>query len=76
MNDISGLASEICDNRYAVYLEGGYNLHALAEIVGSSIGHSMEQEPKLAFTEMADQDIHAASYLEEVIAVQSKYWQL
>ncbi len=76
MNDISGIAQELCDNRYAVYLEGGYNLNALAEIVGGAVGHSMEQTPDLTFTEVADQDVRAAEYLEEVISVQSKYWQL
>ena len=76
MNDISGIAEELCDNRYAVYLEGGYNTHALAEVVGGTVGHSLEQMPHLTFTEVADQDVHGAEYLEEAIAIQSKYWEL
>ena len=76
MNDISSIASEICDNRYAVYLEGGYNVHALAEVVGSAVGHSLEQKPELMFTEVADQDVNGAEFLEEIISMQSKYWKL
>ncbi len=76
IKDISSLASEMCDNRYAVYLEGGYNIHALAETVGCAMGHSLEQKPELRFTDAADRDVHGASYLEEVIAMQSKYWDL
>ena len=76
MNDISDIAKELCDNRYAVYLEGGYNIHALAETVGGAIAQSQEQKPALKFTEILDRDIHGASYLEEIISAQSKYWDL
>lgn len=76
MNDISGIAEELCDNRQAVFLEGGYNVNALAETVGGAMGQFQEQKPYLIFTEIADQDVHGADYLEEIIARQSKYWQL
>ncbi len=76
MNDISGIANEFCNNRYAVYLEGGYNINALAETVGGAMAQSQEQKPALKFTDIADQDVHGASYLEEIIAMQSKYWEL
>ena len=76
INDISGIASEVCDNRYAVYLEGGYNVHALAELVGGAMAQSQAQKPEFKFTDISDQEVRGADYLEEIIAVQSKYWEL
>lgn len=76
MKDISGIANEICENRYAVYLEGGYNVQVLAEIVGGSMARSMGQAVPLRFTENLDQDIHGSNYVEEAHFVQSKYWNL
>jgi len=76
VKDISAIAGELCQNRYAIYLEGGYNINALAETVGGAIAQSWEMEPSLRFTEKIDDNIHGASYVEEARSIQSKYWHV
>jgi len=76
INDIAGIASEMCDNRYATFLEGGYNVHALAEVVGGAISQSMGREAVTRFDEVSDTHIHGARYIEEARLVQSDYWEL
>jgi acetoin utilization deacetylase AcuC-like enzyme len=76
MASLQKTAEECCGSRLAVFLEGGYNLHALAEVVGGAISHSQGVEPQLQYDDVFDTEALGVEWLERVRNVQSHYWHL
>jgi acetoin utilization deacetylase AcuC-like enzyme len=74
--DIAGLAGEICENRWAAFLEGGYNILALADVVGASMAMASGDSPETCFNEISDTETVGADWVSEAREIQKKYWKL
>lgn len=70
------LADEICENRWAVFLEGGYNVHALADVVGSSIAMAEGQQTGTTFNEVTDSEFIGSRWIAEAREIHSKHWSI
>ncbi len=75
-NRIQRLSDKLCDSRLAYFLEGGYNVEALAEIVTGIIASFSNKKIELEFTEDYDTEQRGEQVVEEVQEIQSKYWDL
>ncbi len=69
-------ASEMANGRLAFYLEGGYNLNALAEVMGGSIARSHGQEIELLDTEVLDSETTGLEWVERALEIQGQFWDL
>lgn len=69
-------AKKLCGGRMAVYLEGGYHLQALAEVVAGSIAVFQDKEIHMQYTEISDQLGRGNESVEKAKEVHSSYWDL
>ena len=69
-------ADELCEARMAVFLEGGYNVGALADVVGSFMSSASGSEAGTCFNESGDTETVGAEWVAEARAVQSRRWEL
>jgi acetoin utilization deacetylase AcuC-like enzyme len=76
LSRIAELASKRCDGRWAAFLEGGYNVAALADVVGPAIAMAASQEFQTRFNEVSDADVIGAEWVSQAKAIQSKHWKL
>lgn len=70
------IADSACEGRIAFFLEGGYNLHALADVVGSAVSRFNGQHLETKYNEVADFDGIGAEMVNLAKEIQEKYWQL
>jgi len=70
------MAEELCEGRIALFLEGGYNLNALADVVGTAMGMFQGQPVDTVFNEVLDSECTGIEGVEHALAVQGRYWQL
>jgi acetoin utilization deacetylase AcuC-like enzyme len=75
-NRIQKLADKLCDSKLSYFLEGGYEVNVLAEIVTSVVAGFENKKIDLAYTEEYDTKIKGESVVEKVIDIQGKYWDL
>ena len=75
-NRIQALANKVCESRLAFFLEGGYDLDVLAEIVVGIIASFNNKQIELEFTEDYDTDRRGEDVVEEVREVHKKFWDL
>jgi acetoin utilization deacetylase AcuC-like enzyme len=73
---MANLAEEICENRWSVFLEGGYNVSALADVVGSCMAMASGAEPETRYDEVSDQENLGSEWVSEARSVQSKHWDV
>ena len=76
VKEISNVAAEICQDRYALFLEGGYNIYALAEVVGGATAQAIGLEPDIRFKDVHGNNTQGAPDVEAALHVQSRYWDL
>lgn len=73
---ISKLAEETCENRWAAFLEGGYNIRALADTVGACMAMASGENPETCYNEASDTETVGADWVSEARAIQSEHWEL
>lgn len=76
---ISGLldfAKERCSSRIAFFLEGGYDVGVLAEIITHTVGLFEGKDTPLRFNEVEDKECRERNGLLSIIELQKKYWKL
>ncbi len=73
---LHGLAGELCDGRFSVFLEGGYALEPLAEIVTATYGLGRGKEVELEYTDVYDTGGRGKGTVKDVLDAQRKYWKL
>jgi acetoin utilization deacetylase AcuC-like enzyme len=70
------LSKKLCDSKISFFLEGGYDVDVLAEIVTAIMatidGHGYELE----FTENLDPEASGSGVIENVIDIQKSFWNL
>jgi acetoin utilization deacetylase AcuC-like enzyme len=76
LNLLKSKANEICDGRIAYFLEGGYNLHALADVIGCVVAQSAGKDLPTQFNEVIDQDGVGIERVDHAITIQRDYWNL
>ena len=70
------LSEKICDSKVAFFLEGGYDVNVLAEIVTAILAHFENKESELEYTDRVDTKVAGESVINEVVEVQKAHWDL
>ena len=70
------LSQEICDSKIAFFLEGGYDVNVLAEIVTGIISEFSSEHYELEFIDNHDQDLSGEKVIKNSLDVQKHYWDL
>jgi acetoin utilization deacetylase AcuC-like enzyme len=74
---IVDLGKELCKGRAAFYLEGGYNVDALAEVVAGTIASFDDKEIELKYKDNSDTNGEQGKKIVKIVKdVQKKYWRL
>jgi len=76
MKRMADLADEICENRWAVFLEGGYNVHALTDVVVNTMAMADGRQPETQFNEIDDAELIGQRRIAEALEIHSRYWKL
>ena len=70
------LSQELCDGRFALFLEGGYALSPLSEIVTGIYGKTRGKDIPLKHTSISDANGVGAGTIRSALGIQRKYWSL
>jgi acetoin utilization deacetylase AcuC-like enzyme len=70
------IAKDHCSNRIAFYLEGGYDLEALAEVVTHSVGLFEGKKTPLRHNDVRDRGCIEKEDIQSVIQIQKSYWKI
>ena len=70
------LSKDLCENRTAIFLEGGYNVTAQAEIIAGIVAGFKGKDIELSFTEKRDIDCMGKQAVEKVADTLKGYWKL
>jgi len=73
---LRGLASELCGGGLAYFLEGGYDLQAIADVMTGMVAQAGNVEYEPRFVDEYDSETWASETLDEVVKVQSEHWKL
>ena len=79
VRDISGLlafAKDKCNSRIAFFLEGGYDLEVLSEIITHAVGLFEGKKTPLRFNEVEDKECIEKRDLSSMLQLQKNYWKL
>jgi acetoin utilization deacetylase AcuC-like enzyme len=79
MNErLLALAKELCGGSLSFFLEGGYNVDALADIVAGTVSAfgTGKRTVKLAFPEADDDKDTGTKIVDRVVKVHNKFWDL
>lgn len=76
ISDLLDFAKESCSGRVAIFLEGGYDLDALSEVITHTVGLFEGKKTPLKFNEVADKDCCEKNSLLSIMQMQKKYWSL
>lgn len=71
-----GAAKELCDGRFAVFLEGGYDLEALAEVSAGIVALFRDREIPMNFIDIVDKDGFGKDAVKAAKEAHSSYWSL
>jgi acetoin utilization deacetylase AcuC-like enzyme len=77
--DLSGLldfARDKCNGRIAFFLEGGYEVEVLSEIITHTVGLFEGKKTPLRFNEVEDKDCVEKRNLSSMLQLQKNYWKL
>ena len=69
-------ANRECDGRISFYLEGGYHLSALADMITGIIGRFHNIKTPIFFSEVYDLDTIGKDIIKKVKEIQGSYWSL
>jgi acetoin utilization deacetylase AcuC-like enzyme len=67
---------DLCGGRFAIFLEGGYDLEALAEVVAGIIALFQGKELPMIFNDITDTTGIGKDAIEAAIKSHSSYWKL
>jgi acetoin utilization deacetylase AcuC-like enzyme len=70
------LSQKLCQARLAFFLEGGYDVNVLAEIVTAIVATFDDQTYELEFNDKHDEDCYGENVIKDVIEVQSSHWDV
>lgn len=76
VSDLLDFAKRRCFNRIAFFLEGGYDLESLCEVVSCTVGQFEGREIEMKYTKVRDTECQEREAIEEVVGVQKHFWKL
>ncbi len=76
VNKVEGLAKKYCEDRFSIYLEGGYHTGALADIICGIQAKFNYIEPPIFFGEMYDLDVIGRDAIDATKEAHASYWKL
>ncbi len=76
MEVLSSAASDVCDGKMSVFLEGGYHLEAQGEVVAGAYAQTRDRSIELKYDKKRDATGLGIEALKAVVEVQNKYWNL
>jgi len=76
IKDLIAFARRECSGRIAFYLEGGYDLEALSEVVAYTVGLFTGNDLPLKYTDIRDVNCIEKTSIENIINFQKSYWKL
>ncbi len=76
MKSILGRADELCKGRAAAFLEGGYDLEALAEVTAGIVADSLGTNMDMKHIEVRDEHETGGEAIDKTKEVLSQYWHL
>ena len=77
MKRLHKLSEKMCEGRFGMYLEGGYNLTAISETVAATVASLNNQDLKfpLEYTQPQEEEAQT-EYIDEIRKLHSKFWKL
>jgi acetoin utilization deacetylase AcuC-like enzyme len=75
-NRMQKIAKEICKGRIAYFLEGGYNVEALAEVLTGIVASFEGKTTKYIFKEIKDTDCVGKTEIDKVAETLKGIWKL
>lgn len=76
INRLIGISKELCDNRTSFYLEGGYDVDALAEIIAGIVASFDGRTIEYRYNNKRDKDSKGAGVVDKVADSLKPYWDL
>jgi acetoin utilization deacetylase AcuC-like enzyme len=77
MKKLYKISETQCEGRFGMYLEGGYNLSAIAETVAATVAELNNQDLKLPLEYIEPQEEEAQTeYINEIRKLHEKHWKL
>jgi acetoin utilization deacetylase AcuC-like enzyme len=73
---LMGMSKALCKNRTGVYLEGGYNVNAQAEIIAGIVAGFEGKDIEYDYTEKRDVDCRGKRVVDKVADSLKDHWQL
>ena len=73
---IRKLADKLCGSKLSYFLEGGYDVDVLAEIVTGVVAGFENKEIEMVYTDDHDRKLKGESVVDKVVKIQGKYWDL
>jgi acetoin utilization deacetylase AcuC-like enzyme len=70
------LSKKVCDSKIVFFLEGGYDINVLAEIVTSIVATFNNHSYELEFTELHDKNNVGEDVINNAISVHKNYWDI
>ncbi|MCK4299476.1 MAG: histone deacetylase, partial [Planctomycetes bacterium] len=71
-----GLSRDLCEGRISFYLEGGYNVDALAEIISGIVARFHGETIEYRYQEVRDKDRAGKAVVDKVAATLKDIWKL
>jgi acetoin utilization deacetylase AcuC-like enzyme len=76
MSRSATLAQKLCGGRFVVALEGGYHLHALAEVIAGVVARLRRTRVDLEFTQLLDGKQKGRPAIEATKRAHKQFWNL
>ena len=73
-NELLALSKELCNGALAFTLEGGYHVHALAEVVAGTVAAFDERKVKYEYDRSGDEKGVGAHSVESAVRLLKRYW--
>lgn len=76
MERLRKMSDDLCKGRFAVFLEGGYNVDALAELVAGIVAGFEGKDIDLHFTDSRDRKNKGKDVVDKVVSTLKPFWKL
>jgi len=76
VKEMMDLAGDLCQGRIGFYLEGGYDVDVLAEIMAGAVGLSVGKKVSTKHNKVYDDSVMGSDIIRSAEAIQGEYWDL
>jgi acetoin utilization deacetylase AcuC-like enzyme len=76
ISDLIDFAKGRCSGRIAFFLEGGYNLNVLSEIITHTVGLFEDKKMPLKYNDVEDKGCFEKDEIISMVQIQKNYWKI